>query len=128
MNYLPTTPITDYLLNLTYMTIFMCLCMLILKWFKARNTAKAIASAKANAKDVLTNESVGHTIYELFPEWQKEFENDPTMCEIEATCDLYLAAKDLLTRDPMDDSVDVNTNLENAVKRFEKHTLCQPQL
>ena len=65
--------------------------------------------------------SIGHTIYDLSPEWREEFEADHMMDEIAATCDLYLAAKELLN----DGTADVKriVQLSDAVSKFEKFAL-----
>lgn len=64
---------------------------------------------------------IGHAIYDLFPEWRKEFDGDPAMEEIAATCDLYLAARDLLKGGTRDAKLIVS--LDDAVHKFEKYVL-----
>ena len=61
---------------------------------------------------------VGRTIYDLFPEWRNK-EIESTMDEIEAVCNLYLSAKDLLQTK----SRESLKALDHAVTNFEKYTL-----
>jgi len=65
--------------------------------------------------------NIGHTIYDLFPEWREEFKADPMMDEIAATCDLYLAAKELLKGGTT--NVKLIVSLDDAVHKFEKYAL-----
>lgn len=118
MNTLTTTPIIDYLLNLTYMIIFMCICMLFLNWFKAK--AKEKQEAIEAAKDVVRR-NLTFVTPDQFPKGTEEFVNDAHMQEIEATCDLYIAAKDLVDNNYSYDSL--SNNLRHALGRFESHVL-----
>ena len=74
-------------------------------------------------KDVVKVEDIdiGHAIYDMFPEWREEFQADPMMDEITATCDLYLAAKELLKGGTAD--VKLIVSLDDAVRKFEKYAL-----
>jgi len=65
--------------------------------------------------------NIGHTIYDLFPEWREEFKADPMMDEIAATCDLYLAAKGFV--DQWAREGDKHQELSDAVHKFEKYAL-----
>ena len=118
MNTLTTTPIIDYLINLTYMIIFICICMLFLNWFKAR--AKEKQKAIEAAKDVVRRNLTFITPDE-FPTDTEESVYNAHMQEIEATCDLYIAAKDLVDNNYSHDPL--SNNLRHALCRFESHVL-----
>jgi len=109
---------------MTAINIITGLCMLSLAWLIWMTfTAKKDPQWDEEIKDVVKVEDIdiGHAIYDLFPEWKEEFKSDPMMDEIAATCDLYLAAKELLKGGTT--NVKLIVSLDDAVHKFEKYAL-----
>jgi len=113
---------------MTTINIIAGLCVLSLAWFawltwKEDHRTDEPDQREEEIKDVVKVEDIdiGHAIYDLFPEWTAEFKSDPMMDEIAATCDLYLAAKELLRGGAAD--VKLIVILDDAVHKFEKYAL-----
>jgi len=68
----------------------------------------------------VTDDLIDNSIFDMFPSWKDEFNDDEEMREIEASCDLYLAATNLL-KDPK--NLMLILQLSDAADKYEKYVL-----
>ena len=68
----------------------------------------------------VTDNLIDNSIFDMFPSWKAEFNDDDQMREIEASCDLYVAVTDLL-KDPK--NLMLIIKLSDAADNYEKYVL-----
>lgn len=92
------------------------------KRVNAKWKAHCLGVAPTIEKEIVkvTNDLIDNSIFDMFPSWKDEFNDDDQMREIECSCDLYLASVNLL-KDPR--NLMLILQLSDATAKYEKYVL-----